>query len=66
MNDFEFDSNTGCLYHPCGCLTSWFVLKEGRWEVKEWACDLPPKLSRQIVDAINIKFNEDESLSRLF
>ena len=50
---YEFDPEDGGLQHPCGFLTSWFVLIDGEWNPIEWATDMPDTMKQMILNAIN-------------
>lgn len=54
MKKFSFDPKRGCLYHPCGFLTSWFRRDEkGEWVATEWACDLSPAVETYIMRSLS-------------
>ena len=40
---WEFDTSNGCLFHPCGFLTSWFRREsETNWSLTEAATTILP------------------------
>lgn len=47
-----FDTENGCYYHACGCLTSWFRRNGDGWSILEWAAWLNPEYSAALCDEL--------------
>lgn len=52
-DSWEFDLTNGCLTHPGGYLTSWFVEKNNEWFVSEWAEYVHPIIVNEIMSQWN-------------
>lgn len=50
---WNFSTETGCLSHPGGHLTSWFRRDGDGWKPLEWACWIQPATAEAICDLLH-------------